>query len=231
MVARFYPKTNHMNPGQISWTTVSKDAKGSYGKSVANTTLTNVVLDLVQPHDADERAGGKKVIDVKKEAVARLCKQAYEQDGCLTNAELAILLKISPMSVSKYIAEFELRNNTVLPRRGTIHDMGPSLTHKKIIIHKLFIEQKTVQQVSKETYHSFHAIERYITSFKQIFLCWKKGMNIDEIAFSVRKTKRLVKEYLNIIEEYKEKNYLLDRMLNYEVKIETSLEKILNDSI
>lgn len=231
MVASFYPKTTHMSPGQISWTTVSKDEKGSYGKSVANTLLTNVVLDLVQSHDADERAAGKKVIEVKKEAVARLCKQAYEQDGCLTNAELAILLKISPMTVSKYIAEVELKNNTVLPRRGTIHDMGPSLTHKKIIINKLFIEQKSVQQVSRETYHSFQAIERYITAFKQILLCWKKGMNIDEIAFSVRKTKRLVGEYLKIIEEYRDKNYLLDRMVNYEVKIETSLEKILNNSI
>ncbi len=55
-------------------------------------------------------------------------------------------------------------------------------------------------------------------------------MNLDEIGFSVRKTKRLVKEYLNIIEEYKEKNYFLDRMVNYEAKIETSLDKILNNS-
>jgi len=30
---------------------------------------------------------------MKKEAVARLCKQAYKQDGCLTVAELAIMLK------------------------------------------------------------------------------------------------------------------------------------------
>ena len=225
MVEQFYPETTHLRPGQISWPTVHKDEKGSYGKSIANTRLTSVVLDLVQAGDAAERAEGKRLREVKKEAVARLCVQAYEQNGCMTNTELAVLLKISPFTVGKYIAEFELEKQTVLPRRGTIHDMGPSLTHKKIIIEKLFIEQHTVQQVSRETYHSFPAIERYITTFKQILLCWKKGMSLEEIAFSVRKTKRLVKEYLNIIDEYKERNYILDRLLLFEVNIETSIEK------
>jgi len=28
--------------------------------------------------------------------------------------------------------------------RGTIHDMGPTLTHKKMIIEKLFVQQETV---------------------------------------------------------------------------------------
>lgn len=230
MVEKFYPETSHLRPGQISWPTVHKDEKGSYGKSIANTRLTSVVLDLVQVGDAAERAEGKRLREVKKEAVARLCVQAYEQNGCMTNTELAVLLKISPFTVGKYIAEFELEKQTVLPRRGTIHDMGPSLTHKKIIIQKLFIEQKTVQQVSRETYHSFPAIERYITAFKQILLCWKKGMSLEEIAFSVRKTKRLVKEYLNIIDEYKEQNYILDRLLEFEVNIETSIEKAIKQT-
>ena len=106
--------------------------------------------------------------------------------------------------------------------------MGPSLTHKKIIINKLFIEQKTVQQVSRETYHSIRAIERYIVAFKQILLCRQKGMNTEEIAFSVRKTVRLVKEYEKIIDEYKDSNYILAELLNLEVGIESSIEKTIN---
>lgn len=31
---------------------------------------------------------------MKKEAVAKLCTQTYKQQGCLTSAELAVLLKI-----------------------------------------------------------------------------------------------------------------------------------------
>jgi DNA-binding CsgD family transcriptional regulator len=228
MVLKFFPETSHMRPGQITWPTVHKNEKGSYGKSMKSTRLTNVVLDLIQQQDVIDRADGKKLRDIKKEAAGRLCRQAFEQDGCMTNAEIAIILKISPATVSKYIAEIEIESQTVLPRRGTIHDMGPSLTHKKIIINKLFIEQKTVQQVSRETYHSIQAIERYIVAFKQILLCRQKGMNAEEIAFAVRKTVRLVKEYEKIIDEYKDSNYILAELLNLEVGIESSIEKTIN---
>jgi len=66
--------------------------------------------------------------DLKKEAVVRLCQQAYKQKGCLTRAELAILLKISATTVSKYIRNWEMEHQMVLPRRGLIHDLGPTLT-------------------------------------------------------------------------------------------------------
>lgn len=224
MVRRFYPETSHLKPGQTVWPTVHKNAKGSYGKRIKDTELTTVILELVGERDALERAGGKKLRDMKKEAVARMCRQAYEQKGCLTNAELAILLKIHPTTVGKYVAEWEIDNKTVLPRRGSIHDMGPTLTHKKIIIEKLFVEQKTVQQTARETYHSLPAIQRYISTFRQVMLCVRKGMSTDEIAFAIKRTERLVKEYEKIIEHYREKSYVLDRMLSFQPHIENNIE-------
>lgn len=231
MVYKFFPKTSNVRPGQMTWVTVHKGEKGSYGKSIKNTELTSVIMDLVQTQDVLDRANGKKLREIKKEATARLCRQAYDQDGCLTNAEIAIILKISPATVSKYISEIELESKTVLPRRGTIHDIGPSLTHKKIIIHKLFMEGKTVQQVSRETYHSVQAIQRYIVAFKQILLCRQKQMTTEEIAYSVGKTKRLVKEYEKIIDNYKEKSYILAKLLNYEVGVESQFEQSVHKMI
>ena len=140
MVARFFPETTHLTP----WVTVSAESKGAYGKRIRDTGLVPVVLDLVQDVDARGRALGKKVRDVKKESVARLCRQAHEQGGCMIASELAVLLKMSAATVGKYIAEFEREHGVVLPRRGNIHDMGPTLTHKKMIIEKLFVQQETV---------------------------------------------------------------------------------------
>ncbi len=224
MVARFFPETTHLQPGQTPWVTVGVDSKGAYGKRIRDTELVPVVLDLVQDVDARERAEGKRVRDVKKEAVARLCSQAYEQGGCMTAAELAVLLKMSAATVGKYIAEFEREHGVVLPRRGTVHDMGPTLTHKRIIIEKLFVRQETVQQVIRETCHSARAIERYITSFKLVLMCQRKRMTLEETAFAVHKTPRLVREYLDIIEMYKERGYILDRLMEYEVEMETAEE-------
>lgn len=228
MVIKFFPESSNMRQGQILWTTVHKDEKMSYGKSIQKTTLKNVILDLVQEKDPLERAEGKKLRDIKKEAVSRLHHQAYEQSGCLTNAETAILLKISPPTVGKYIKEWEIENKAVIPRRGTIHDIGPSLTHKKIIIEKLFIEKKTVQQVSRETYHSLPAIQRYISTFKQVLLCRKKNFSVEETAYAIGKSIRLTKEYFKIIEEYKERGYLIDNIQKYEIKNETNLQKDIN---
>jgi len=230
MVHQFFPETSHMRPGQIVWPTVHKDEKSSYGKSIKQTRLTTVVLDLVQSRDAMDRAKGKKLRVMKKEAVARMCKQSFEQEGCMTNAELAILLKIPPPTVGKYIKEWELENKQVLPRRGSIHDMGPTLTHKKIIIEKLFLEQKPVQQVSRETYHSLPAIQRYISTFKQVLLCKRKGMTTEEIAYALNRTKRLIREYEEIIEEFKGRNYIMKALLDCEIEIETKMETIIKEN-
>lgn len=84
MVNQFYPETSHMQPGQVTWPTVHREEFSSYGKSIKETRLTMVILNLIQAGDALERAKGKKLRIIKKEAIARMCKQAFDQEGCLT---------------------------------------------------------------------------------------------------------------------------------------------------
>ncbi|MDK2856894.1 MAG: hypothetical protein PWQ89_13 [Verrucomicrobiota bacterium] len=145
MVGEFYPEASHLRQGQIQWVTVDKDETSSYGKSMRQTKLKNVGLDLVRSKDIAERAEDKRLREIRKEAAVRLFKQADEQNGCMTNAEVAILLKISPCTVSKYVHEWEFDHDLLVPRRGTLYDMGPTLTHKKPIIRKLFLEGKSVE--------------------------------------------------------------------------------------
>jgi hypothetical protein len=219
MVRAFYPQTSHLRPGQTMWVTVHKDARPTYGKPTAHTELKPVLLDLVLPDEAGQRAAGAKLRDIKRQAIARLMEQAFQQDGVLTNAEVAILLKVSPCTIGKYVAQWEVENNKVLPRRGTIHDMGRTLTHKRIIIHKLFVEQQTVQQVAQDTNHSFEAIQIYIGTFRQVVLCRTKGMTLEETAFAIKRTVSLVKEYHEIIEQYGEQSEVLKKLLDFQPKI------------
>jgi DNA-binding CsgD family transcriptional regulator len=219
MVHAFYPNTSHLHPGQTPWIAVHKDAGPAYGKSIAQTKLTPVILDLIASDEADLRSRGCKLHDIKQQAAARLFSQAYEQEGVLTNAEVALLLKISPSTVSKYVAQWETEHNAVVPRRGTIHDMGPSLTHKRIIIHKLFIDQHTVERVAQDTNHSFQAIQNYIGTFRQVLLCTRKSMSTEEIAFAIKRTPRLVKQYEEIIEHYGKQSVVLKNILEFHPKV------------
>jgi len=150
LVTAHYPSTTHMGQGQVRWTAVHKDEKSSYGKTIAQSQLTPVVLDLVPSSEVQARAEGTKLREVKIEAVARLLTQAYEQSGVLTNAEVSLLLKLSPSTGGTHRREWEEQHQRMLPTRGSIHDMGSTLTHKKIILQQLIFEGKNVQTVCRE---------------------------------------------------------------------------------
>lgn len=218
LVNRFYPETSHLRQGQVQWVTVDKNEKASFGKKIQDTKLTSVVLDLVRPEDVQERKAGRKLREMKKEALARLCLQADDQGGCLTSAEMAILLKISMPTVTNYAREWEAENGKLLPRRGTIHDLGPTLTHKREIVEKLFLEGKSVEAVMRETHHSPEAITRYVSAFKQVLLCKRKGLSKGEIAFAVKMTPRLVEEYFDLIDYLATKNPRFENMLEDSLK-------------
>jgi len=214
MVGRFYPRSSHLSQGQIQWTAVHKDEKASYGKRITQARLTSVVLDLVQGRDASDRAAGMKLREQKQAAVARLFQQAYEQDGVLTNGDCAVLLKISPSTVSHYARDWEKQNGRYLPRRGVIHDMGPTLTHKRDIVRMIVIEGRKVEEVCRAMDHSPEAAHRYLKAFKQVLLCHRKGFSVQEISYAVKITQRLVKEYLNLIEELGVDNQSIEALLH-----------------
>lgn len=156
---------------------------------------------------------GKKLSQIRADAIVRILKQADDQGGCLTNAELAIMIKMSPTTVSKRICEYEAQHDVLLPRRGSIHDIGPTLTHKKEICRLLFLEGKSVEATCRATRHSPRSVSRYITNFKQVLLCHQKGLSMDETAHATRIAKRVVMEYHSLFKEYAVTNKRLDDIL------------------
>ena len=88
------------------------------------------------------------------------------------------------------------------PRRGTIHDMGPSVTHKAIICYKSLVEKKPTSQVALETFHSPEDVEEYVQCFRRIQLCRDKGLSPEEVAQATGHSLALVQEYLDLIVEF-----------------------------
>jgi hypothetical protein len=42
---------------------------------------------------------------------------------------VGIIMKLAPAIISRYVREYEKEDKTIVPRRGTIHDMGRSISH------------------------------------------------------------------------------------------------------
>ncbi len=77
----------------------------------------------------------------------------------------------------------------------------------------LFLEGKSIEATCRATRHGPRSVSRYITNFKQVFLCHRKGLAIDEIAHATRISKHVVSEYLDLIAEYAVTNAHLDGIL------------------
>jgi hypothetical protein len=97
------------------------------------------------------------------------------------------------------------RTPTPLATRGSIHDMGPTLTHKKTILEKLLFEGKNVQTVCRETDHSPEALLRYTTHFKQVLMCQSKGLDVAQTSFATKLSHKLIEEHLALVADYRKR--------------------------
>jgi hypothetical protein len=93
--------------------------------------------------------------------------------------------------------------DTILPRRGNVHDLGPTISHKKAIVKKLKIEGKSSSTVARETYHSLSSVDRYALDFERVNFCLKKGLTVDGTSLVTSLNKKLVLEYVGLLQDLK----------------------------
>jgi hypothetical protein len=200
---RFHPPGSRFKVGQVLWTGVAADDPPSYGKRIEDTRLLPIVLDLVTARDIDEAKAQGLRLRHRRTQVVRLFRQAYEQGAVLRLADVSLLLHIHINTLSDYILTHERETGEMLPRRGTIHDMGRSVTHKAIICYKHLVEKKPTSQVAQETFHSPEEVEYYVQCLRRIQLCRDSGMSPEETAQATGHSLSLVQEYLELIREFR----------------------------
>lgn len=193
----------NLEVGQTIWFAVHKDEKQSYGKTLEKTKITPVILSVVHDEDRNIRANGFSHKELRRFKVARILREAYAQSGVLSQADVAELLGVSIGTIGRDIREYQIENQVVLPYRGTIHDIGRAVTHKKIIIG-YYLKNVPTPDISRITGHTEEACDRYIKAFKKVKTL-HGSMSPQEIARTLEMSEYLVKEYIAIIEEYNKK--------------------------
>jgi Protein of unknown function (DUF1670) len=200
---RFHPPRSRFRPGQVLWTGVAIDDPPSRHKRIEDTRLVPVILDLVTVQDIEQMQIKGRGIPVRLAKIVRLFEQAHEQGAVLGHADVSLLLNMSISRISTHVLSRERETGTLIPRRGTVHDMGRSVTHKAIICYKSLVEKKPTSQVAQETYHSAEDVEHYVQCFRRIQLCRDKGLSPDQIAQATGHSLALVQEYLELMEEFR----------------------------
>lgn len=198
MFHEHFPPTERISMGQILWPAVAKEETGAYGKRIEHTKLRPVILNLVNYQDFRDMIHGIRRSEIRRKIAIRLFDEAYAQGGVLTEVDVAAILGVSPLTVSKYVTEFEKRADRLVPRRGTIHDMGPSVTHKRQICYRVIILGRSIEQTARETNHSPESVTRYVQDYRRVAHCLAAGFSISETAFATKLSPGLVGEYAEL---------------------------------
>ena len=105
---------------------------------------------------------------------------------------------------------------TPIPLRSTVHDIGPVLTHRVRIV-RLALEGLTTTEIQRRARHSISSIANYLSTFTRCAQLARRDMQAGQIAFLLRRSRKLVEEYIDLLHECEaDKNmaYHLDELLH-----------------
>jgi hypothetical protein len=192
------PESSRLKPGQIVWNALDKRTRADSEKR----RYKPVILSLVTDDEVSMFEKGTSVSTTRKNVMARMIREAYQQGAVLSTRDLSLLLVSSAAYLSQLRIEYEKEYKTILPHTGVIHDMGTTLTHKRIIIYKHVVEKKDPSIVARETNHSQLAVDKYLKDFNRVKTLVNDNKDINFIHHTTNIARPVIKQYLQIINNY-----------------------------
>jgi hypothetical protein len=138
---------------------------------------------------------GMSIKQIRKQVIARIMKEAYRQGGILSTRDAGLILSNRDPTASAARIEYEKETQTVLPHPGVLHDMGSTVTHKQIIVHKYAVEKKPANIIALETNHSQRAVDHYIADYNRVKTLMEDNKNLEFIHMATRIAKPVIKQY------------------------------------
>lgn len=193
-------------------TTKDDGQRQSYGNKTEDYSSTTVVLSLITPEDIERRIYYKKgdknsnyehAKSRDTETMVRMLKQAKQQGGLLSGAELSVILNRSLSTIGKYLKDYQQSTGEILPLKGYVLDQGSLPTHKGIIV-SMYEQGMSPADIVLKTKHSQTAVDRYITHYEQIKKLYKRGLDEQAIKSITGRSLKVVREHIKLYKELNE---------------------------
>jgi hypothetical protein len=192
------PQKDRLKHGQMLWNALDKNTRADSKKRKYKT----VVLSVVTDEDIAMYEQNKPFKEIRKQVIARIINEAYEQGGILSTRDVGLILTKRATAISIERIEYEKENQIVLPHTGVLHDMGSTITHKDIIVYKHVVEKKSTNIVALETNHSQRAVDHYISDYNRVKTLIEDNKNVEFIHMATRIAKPVIKQYQAIFNQY-----------------------------
>ena len=203
LVDTYRIERGRLKPGQTVWQAVAVDERPGYRKPMTETRQVPVVITIANQQDIADLRNGVRWTRVLQRALVRAANDAYAQGGVLTCSDLGLLFNHNAGRIAGLIREYEAETGEVVPRRGNVHDMGRTVSHKWIICRKAYLEGKLTPTIAREAFHSPEAVDNYILGLARVYFATvQQGMTPQQAAFALQQSLYLVEEYVEMIEKF-----------------------------
>jgi hypothetical protein len=202
-LARYMRPPSTLRPGQLLWLAVAHDGAKHARGALCEIPLVPVVLDWVTQPELAALSEGVPFQEAREERIARLLTQALAQGGVLAQSDLSALCLLNRTQVGRAIHKYQREHETILPYRGTVQDVGGTLTHKVEVIRLFeagFLEPEICKRL--EMAHDLSAVENYVQTYKHVLKLLERQFTLPEISGILRIGMPLVRAYIDIVQEH-----------------------------
>jgi hypothetical protein len=192
------PQNDRLKHGQMLWNALDKNTPAGS----KNRRYKPVVLSVVTDEDVALFVQNKSIREIRKQVIARIMKEAYRQGGILSTRDVRLILVAGDGAISQARIEHETQQEEALPHPGVLHDMGSTVTHKRMIIHKYVAEKKATNIIALETNHSQRAVDRYIRDYNRVKTLLIDNKSLEFIHLTTGIAKPVIAQYQDIFNQY-----------------------------
>jgi hypothetical protein len=202
-IEAFVKPASLLKPGQLLWMAVAHDGRKHAYQAMKEIPQVPVILDLVTDEDLQSLSEGEDFRSVRRRRHARLLEQALAQGGVLAQSDLAAIALLHHSQIGEDIVHIQQQNGRRLPYRGSVQDVGPTLSHKVEVARLLeagHLEPEICRLLSPA--HDLRSIERYAQTYKNTLKLVERGFAPHEIASILHLSQRVVAAYIEIVQEH-----------------------------
>jgi hypothetical protein len=199
LIAKAMPEKEHVKPGQLVWNAIDIKTRSDSPQR----RFVPVILTIIDEEDCRKLTNGTKMTAIASNAIARICREAYQQGALLSMRDIGLMIWRDTGLISMRRKAYETSQQTTLPHIGSLQDMGSCVTHKAMIVRKAALEKKDPTQVAKETNHTLRAVENYLKDFHRVKTCYEANPDLDFISLATGIAKHVIGQYIKIIQDLK----------------------------
>ena len=150
------------------------------------------------------------VTGLRRGRILRLLEEALEQDGVLTQEDLAWILNVNARTVRRDIQFLKEEGHNIYTR-GQLNADDPIQLYKVRAV-ELWLDQKEIDEIARWLHHSPRAVEQYITQFLTAATFYQQSKTIEEMMALSPVSKRLAEGYFGLYQRVPEKTGWQDKL-------------------